>query len=103
MSPKKTILRALDQIHATDPGCFTRPGSIDGFSANASRYQAAVNDLLKERLIDGRRDEEGHMAIALNPHRAADVRRQLRPFFARPAAWVVAVLLSVVAAAPFLI
>jgi hypothetical protein len=103
MTPKKTILRELDRIHEIDPDQFTRPAAIEGFSDQASRYQAAVNDLLKERLIDGRKDEEGHMAIALNPHRIADVRRELRPILARPALWIVVVLLSAAAAAPFLI
>jgi len=103
MSPKKKILRELDRIHGMDPGRLTRPATIEGFSDQASKYQAAVNELLKDRLIDGRKDEEGHMAIALNPHRVVDVRRELRPIFARPALWIAAVLLSAAAAAPFLI
>jgi hypothetical protein len=48
-----------------------------------------VNDLLRERLIEGRSDGDGRMSITLNPQRLADVRRMLQPAWARPAFWLV--------------
>ncbi len=67
---------------------YTRPGGIAGFDARPARYQAAVNELLQERLINGTKDPEGRLAIALNEHRLADVVKELRPVYARPGAWV---------------
>ena len=88
MSPKKTILSALSLSHEESEGvAFTRPAAISGFGAEPEKFQKAVNELLKDRLIEGRRDEDGHMAVALNPHRLADVRRLLRPAWAHPALW----------------
>ena len=98
MSPRKTILRELHRVHEKG-GDHTRPSTIPGFSANTAKYQSAVNDLLKDQLINGRKDEGGQMAIAINPHRADQVRRELRPFMARPAAWIATVGLLVTAAA----
>ncbi len=103
MSPRKTILKKLDQIHEGEgAGRYTRPNALPGFGGKAAKYQEAVNGLLKDRLIDGKKDEEGHMAIAINPHRISDVRRELRPWFARPATWF-AVVATAGLVAPFLI
>jgi hypothetical protein len=63
----------------------TRPANIPGFQAKPEKYQQAVNSLLQERLIEGAKDPEGRMAIALNPQRMADVQRELRPFWFHPA------------------
>ena len=93
MSPRKTILRELDQRHFdSGNGRYARPSAMPGFSDQPSRFQEAVNGLLKERLIDGKKDREGRMAIALNPNRLAAVRRELRPWFARPAIWLGAII-----------
>jgi hypothetical protein len=95
MSPRKTILRELSraQPHDGEGPSFTRPSSIAGFAEQPDKYQKAVNDLLQARLVEGRRDAQGHMTIALNQHRMSDVRRELRPLWARPTVWVVIVLL----------
>ena len=66
-----------------------------GFSEHPSRYQRAVNGLLEERLIDGKKDEEGRIVIALNPGRLATVQRELRPWFARPTIWLGAIVVGV--------
>lgn len=103
MSPRKTILKKLDQIHQGEgAGRYTRPSTLPGYGDRVPKYQEAVNALLKDRLIDGKKDEEGHMAIALNPHRLTDVRRELRPWFLRPAMWI-AVLATLGLVTPFLI
>ena len=92
MSPRKTILRELDQLHdGKGAGRYTRPSAMPGYGAKAAKYQEAVNGLLKDRLIDGKKDEEGRMAVALNPHRIAEVRKELRPWFTRLMTWLVAV------------
>ena len=89
MSPRKTILRELDQLHSDESkGRYARPSAMPGFGERPAKYQEAVNGLLNERLIDGKKDEEGRMAIALNPHRLATVRKELRPWFARPTIWL---------------
>lgn len=88
MSPTKSILRALQSAHDENPATgFVRPASIPGFAEEPDRFQKAVNELLKDRLIEGRKDEEGHMAVALNAHRLAEVKRRLRPAWAHPALW----------------
>ena len=98
MSPKKTILRELSQSYETNGGDhFTRPATIDGFSQEPDKYQKAVNELLAARLVDGHKDQEGNMVVAINAHRLPDVKKELRPAWAHPAVWVVLVL--VVAAA----
>ncbi len=102
MSPRKAILRELDQAHR-DGRDGTRPNSIQGFSDNASKYQSAVNDLLKAQLINGQKDAEGHMAISLNPHRVGDVQKELRPFLARPAVRMGLIVLGAVASAAVLL
>ena len=99
MSPTKTILRELKRAHEENPSTnFVRPASIPGFSSDPDRFQKAVNELLKDRLIEGRKDEEGRMAVALNAQRLADVRRVLRPAWAHPAVWVAVLLMSAVGA-----
>lgn len=103
MSPRKTILKELDQLHDGEGvGRYTRPSTLPGYGAKAAKYQEAVNGLLKDRLIDGKKDEQGRMAIALNPHRITEVRKELRPWFARPVTWFVAVAAAGLVA-PFLI
>lgn len=101
MSPRKTILRELSRAHESGSAnaSFTRPSSISGFSAQPEKYQKAVNQLLQDRLLEGRKDADGHMTIALNQHRMGDVRRELRPLWARPTVWLVLVLLVAAAGA----
>jgi len=99
MTPKKTILRELSRAY--DPSktvTHVRPATIAGFEAEPERYQKAVNELLQARLIEGRRDEEGRMAIALNAGRMDEVRRHLRPAWAHPAVWATVILLGAVGA-----
>ena len=89
MSPRKTILRELNQLHSDEEnGRYARPSALPGFGEQPSRFQEAVNGLLNERLIEGKKDEEGRIAIALNPHRLATVRKELRPWFTRPTTWL---------------
>lgn len=102
MSPRKSILRELDQAHRAGKDA-TRPSSIQGFSENTSKYQSAVNELLKAQLINGQKDSEGHLAISLNPHRVGDVQKELRPMLARPGVWVGLMLLGAVGSFAFLI
>ncbi len=90
MSARRTILRELNRRQQQGSGGYTRPGTISGFDARPSQYQAAVNSLLQQRLINGTKDGEGRLAIALNADRMADVQKELRPFYARPLAWVAA-------------
>ena len=87
MSPRKTILRELSRHHEATGGEYTRPASIRGFSQQPEKYQKAVNELLSARLVSGHKDEEGHMAIGLNARRLSEVKRELRPVWARPAFW----------------
>ena len=75
---------------------------MPGFGQQPSKYQEAVNGLLNERLIEGKKDDEGRMAIALNPHRIATVRKELRPWFLRPVIWLVVFALGVAVGAQFL-
>jgi hypothetical protein len=89
MSPKKQILREL----TTRPSL--RPSDLPGYAGSAERYQAAVNELLRDRLIEGRSDGDGRMSIALNAQRLGDVRRVLRPAWARPAFWLAALVVAV--------
>lgn len=104
MSPRKTILRELSrQYEQRGAQALTRPTEIAGFDKDPERFQKSVNQLLQDRLIEGRKDDEGRMALALNGHRVGDVKRQLRPVWARPAVWAVVVLLVVVVGAGFAI
>ena len=87
MSPRKTILREVSRAASGSTRSYIRPAAIPGFAREPEKYQKAVNELLGDRLLEGRKDEEGHMAIALNEHRRADVDKELRPVWARPGAW----------------
>ncbi len=95
MSPKKTILRELARSPENQ---YTRPSSIRGFSEAPEKYQKAVNELLQERLLEGRKDEQGHMAIAINQHRRKDVDREIRPVWAHPAIWAALVAIAAIGA-----
>lgn len=98
MSPKRTILKTLSEQHRNSgPGVLTRPGTIPGFQSKPEKYQHAVNTLLQDRLIEGTKDPEGRMAIALNPQRMADVQKELRPFWFHPAFVALMGLLAVAA------
>lgn len=98
MSPKKTILKALAGQHSEGgPTTLTRPATIPGFTAQPEKYQMAVNSLLQDRLIEGKKDPEGRLAIALNAHRLADVKKELRPFWFHPAFVALLGVLAVVA------
>jgi hypothetical protein len=91
MSPKKRILRELALVH--EPGTtfgYVRPSDLPGYAETPERYQGAVNELLKDRLIEGRTDAEGRISIGLNEHRMDDVQRALRPLWARPEVWATA-------------
>ena len=94
MSPKKTILREL----ASSEEQFTRPSSIRGFSEAPEKYQKAVNELLSERLLEGRKDDEGHMAIKINQHRRKEVAREIRPVWAHPAIWAALIAIAAIGA-----
>lgn len=86
MTAKKAILKALsDRQKGTDPSTPIRPSTIPGFQDAPEKYQQTINLLLKDRLIEGVKDPEGHMAISLNTHRAKDVQKVLRPVWAHPA------------------
>lgn len=97
MSPKKTILRELERAWRERPASpFVRPSALPGYPERAGRYQSAVNQLLQSRLVEGRKDDQDRMTIALNAHRLSDVRRELRPLWAKPAVWaIVAIVLAV--------
>jgi hypothetical protein len=94
MSPRKKILRELSEARQGpgESGSFKRPAAITGFAEQPEKYQKAVNELLQSRLVEGRKDDEGHMTIALNEHRIQDVRKELRPIWARPALWALIVI-----------
>jgi hypothetical protein len=99
MSPKKAILKALhgaSEQHRDGP--HVRPPQIPGYTERPERYQEAVNELLRERLVEGRKDADGHLTIALNQHRRREVERMLKPVWARPAAWAALGLLVAVGA-----
>jgi len=98
MSPRKTILRELSRAPETTGNGYVRPPSIPGFSDDPEKYQKAVNELLKSRMLEGRRDTEGHMTIALNEHYMDDIRKELRPVWAKPTVWAVIVLVAALGA-----
>ncbi len=94
MSPRKTILRELTRTRDRDgPEALTRPATIEGFAGRPAEYQKAVNQLLQDRLIEGRKDEEGRMAVSVNDHHLTEVRRELRPIWAQPTLWLTAAVL----------
>ena len=51
--------------------------------------------------MDGYKDGEGRMAIAINTHRLKDVRKEIRPVWAHPAIWVMLALVAVAAGVGF--
>ena len=86
MSPKKAVLKALSaSLDENGPESLVRPATIPGFDQAPEKYQKTINLLLKDRLIEGMKDEEGHMALAINTHRIREVQRELRPVWAHPA------------------
>lgn len=95
MSPRKTILRELSRHHGETGGEYTRPTKIPGFTKEPEKYQKAVNELLSARLVSGHKDDEGHMAIGLNAQRLQEVKRELRPMWARPTVWFVIAMIVV--------
>jgi hypothetical protein len=100
MSPRAKILRALDDRRRSN-GEYMRPAEITGFESEPARYQKAINTLLQERLINGRKDDEGKLAIAINDDRLADVNRAIRPLVARPMVWLAVLVLLTLGAAGF--
>lgn len=96
MSPRKTILKELARAEARGTR-YHRPSELNGFHAAPQKYQKAVNTLLSDRLLEGRKDEEGNMTIAINEHRQADVQKEIRPVWARPALWVAVLALAAAA------
>lgn len=87
MSPRKTILKELSRTESDSGPAYVRPPTIRGFSEQPDKYQKAVNELLRDRLVEGRKDAEGRMTIALNEHKMGDIERELRPIWARPTLW----------------
>lgn len=103
MSPRTTILRELERIRRSGNDDYTRPGDLSGFERQPAKYQAAVNALLQERLINGRKDEGGRLAIAINDDRLPDVRKAIRPLYARPVAWLALITILAIGAAGLLV
>jgi len=104
MSPKKRILRALaNEQEKGNSAAPVRPSSIPGFDEAPEKFQQTINALLKDRLIEGFKDEEGKMAISLNTHRQRDIRRVLRPVWAHPAVLLVLLALFAAAGVTFLV
>ncbi len=102
MSPRKTILRELSRHHdLKGRDALTRPSEIPGFTDRPADYQKAVNQLLQDRLIQGRTDDEGRLTIGINDHRAQEVRKEMRPVWMHPGVWVL--LVAVLAAATFVV
>jgi len=98
MSPKKTILKALSERQDGEGSVrLVRPATIPGFQQAPERYQQTINTLLKDRLIEGVRDPEGHLAISLNSHRVGEIRKVLRPIWAHPAVLTLLALAAAVA------
>ena len=99
MSPRKTILKELSKAGAGSGPVYCRPSTIAGFSQAPEKYQKAVNELLQARLLEGRKDEQGHMTIAINEHRRSDVEKEIKPVWARLSVWAaVAVIVAAVGA-----
>jgi hypothetical protein len=99
MSPRKKILRTLSTLRELEgESAIIRATTIDGFSEKPEKFQKAVNELLKDRLVDGMKDEEGRMALSLNAHRVRDVRKEIRPVWTRPALWATVTLVVAVVA-----
>jgi hypothetical protein len=98
MSPKRTILKTLsDRQDGNGSVKLVRPSTIPGFQQAPEKYQQSINALLKDRLIEGIKDAEGHMAISLNTQRAGEIRKVLRPVWAHPAVLALLALFAAVA------
>jgi len=103
MSPKRNILKALSECQEGEGSeRLLRPSTIPGFEQAPEKYHQTINTLLKDRLIEGIKDAEGHLAISLNTHRAVEVRRILRPIWAHPAILTLLALFAAVAGVSFL-
>jgi hypothetical protein len=103
MSPRKSILKTLSDLERGEGrGKQVRPSTLPGFQQGPEKYQQAINALLKDRLIEGIRDPEGHLAISLNAHRARDIRKILRPVWAHPAVLTILALAAAMAGMSFL-
>jgi hypothetical protein len=77
---EKKILKELKQSFETNGGDhFTRPGTIRGFTQEPDNDQKAVNELLSARLLEGHKDDEGNMVVAINTARLPEVKKELRP------------------------
>ena len=96
MSPRKTILKELDSA-----GSHTRPSTIHSFATAPDKYQKAVNQLLQDRMLGRRDDDDGHMTMAINEHRRSDVRKELRPIWAHPGMWATLALITTAVGAGF--
>lgn len=94
MSPRKHILRHLREVHRQNPGELTPARSIEGFDPGDPRHTQAINQLLKDRLINGQKAPDGGMAISLNPGNMAAIHRALRPWYANPAIWAALLVLG---------
>lgn len=99
MSPRKTILKELARAEAGSGTQYIRPSTLPGFAQDPEKYQKAVNELLSDRLLEGRKDEEGRMAIAINQHRRKDVEKEIKPVWAHPLLWVVLAVVALAAGA----
>ncbi len=85
MSPKKTILKTLSELEGGGgTPSLIHPPNIPGFHTDPGKYQQTINNLLKDRLIEGTKDSDGRLAISLNAHRAKDVEKILRPLWVHP-------------------
>jgi len=91
MSPTKNILRQLERVHEKTPGEFTAPRSLTGFDPADPKHTQAMNQLLRDRLINGVKAEDGGMAIALNTGNIGAVNKALRPWYASPGVWALLV------------
>lgn len=88
MSPRKTILRELARAEAGSGTHYLRPSTLPGYEQEPEKFQKAVNQLLSDRLLEGRKDDEGRMAIAINQHRRKDVEKEIKPVWANPLLWI---------------
>ena len=103
MSPKRTVLRTLsEKFSQGGPETLVRPATIPGFQDAPEKYQKTINGLLKDRLIEGMKDPEGHMALALNAHRMREVKKVLRPVWAHPAFIAIMALVALVMGVGFM-
>ena len=103
MSPRKHILRHLQKVHRSNPGELTPARGIQGFDPADPKHTQAMNQLLKDRLINGQKAADGGMAIQLNPGNMAAVNKALRPWYANPALWAVVLLIGGIGTASLLL